>query len=81
MNAGIVKQVVTVYYAPTRGRRYFIKSAAIKNEAIAIILKKYPIEHFEFDTGHSYDIRYDEPDRFERMLSLLSYKIKRSLNQ
>ena len=80
MKSGIIKETAIVYYAPTRGRRYFVKSAAIKNEAIAIILKRYPIEHFEFDTGHSYDIRYDEPERFERMLSLLSYKIKQSLN-
>lgn len=57
-----------VYYAPTRGRRYFSKPAAIHGEAVAIIYKKYPSEKFESNTGSSYDIKYDEPERYGTML-------------
>jgi hypothetical protein len=65
-----------VYYAPTKGRRYFTKKAAINAEAIAIILKKYPTEDFEPDTGFYVDIRTEYPDRFERMMRSMVYKLK-----
>jgi len=70
---------VTAYYSPTKGRNYFTKKSAIKNEAIAIILKKYPVEKFEADTGHSYDIRFNEPERFERIMRSLVWKIKNQM--
>ena len=69
-------QTAVVYYAPTRGRRYFTRSAAIKGEALAIILKKYPLEDYEPDTGFYADIRISEPDRFERMMRSMIYKLK-----
>lgn len=55
MLAMIEKQTATVYLAKTKGRRYFSRSAAIHNETMAIIRKKYPTEPFEYDTGHSFD--------------------------
>lgn len=51
----IEKQIATVYLAKTKGRRYFSRSAAIHNETMAIIRKKYPTVHFEHDTGYSFD--------------------------
>ena len=63
----IENQLAKVWYAPTRRRRYFSKSAAIKGEATAVILQKYPIEPYEYDTGAGFDIRHDEPERFKKM--------------
>ena len=63
----IEKQQATVWYAPTRRRRYLSRAGAIKGEATAIILQKYPIEPYEHDTGAGFDIRYHEPDKFEKM--------------
>ncbi|MFT8211548.1 MAG: hypothetical protein ACMZI0_15025 [Symbiopectobacterium sp.] len=64
----IKEQRAIVYLAPTKGRRYLSKRAAINAETIAIILKKYPPEKPESDefgrlTYPGFDIRYDnEPD-------------------
>ena len=69
-------QTAKVYYAPTKGRRYFTKSAAIKAEALAIILKKYPVVDFEPETGFYADIRTEQPERFERMMRSMIYKLK-----
>jgi len=63
----IEEQTAKVYYAPTRKRRYFSKNAAINAEAAAIIYKKYPSEKYESDTGHSYNIKFDEPGRYGTM--------------
>lgn len=61
----ITKDVAIVYYAKTKGRRYFSKAAAIHAETMAIIRKKYPTEEFECDTGHSFDCT--EIDGFEKI--------------
>jgi hypothetical protein len=46
--------VTTVWLAPTAGRRYFTKRAAIHAEARARIEKKYPTEKSETDdTGRT----------------------------
>ena len=71
-------QTAKVYYAPTKGRRYFTKAAAIKAEALAIILKKYPNEDFEPDTGFFFDITIDDRKRFKRMMRSMIYKLKMS---
>lgn len=63
----IEQQTATVWYAPTRRRRYLSKNGAIKGEATALILKKHPIEPSDHDTGEGFDIRYHEPERFEKM--------------
>lgn len=72
----IQKQIATVWYAPTRGRRYFSKTAAISAEATALILKKYPLEPYEEDTGYSYDIRVDDPDHFNKLHNRLCRILK-----
>ena len=69
-------QKATVYYAPTKGRRYFSKNAAIHAEAVAIIFKKYPPVDFEFDTGAYENIMLEQPLRFERMMRSMIYKLK-----
>lgn len=37
-------KTATVYYAPTKGRRYLSKAAAVRAEARAIIEKHFPSE-------------------------------------
>lgn len=72
----------TVYRAPTAGRRYFTKRAAINAEARALIFKKYPIEGGPF-IGHEgpdddyINIEQHEPDRFATMLR----RMKRLISQ
>lgn len=62
----------TVYTAPTAGRRYFTKRAAINAEARAIIFNKHPIEKACYDSSccgdPGYHIEHDEPKRFATML-------------
>ena len=72
----IQTQTATVYYAPTKGRRYLTKRAAIKAEAVAIILKKYPRKDYEPDTGFYVDIRISEPVKFKRMMRTMIYLLK-----
>lgn len=40
----IVCQTITVYHAPTKGRRYFTARAAANQEAGALLSRKYPTE-------------------------------------
>jgi hypothetical protein len=39
------------------GRRWLTKNAALKAEAVAIIKRKYPTEHFNWETGNSFSWR------------------------
>lgn len=80
---GIVeKQTATVYYAPTRGRRYFSKQAAKHAEAVAMIYKKHPPEPPEYDhetcrlIDPGWSIKYDEPDRYGTMVRRLTRLLK-----
>lgn len=75
----ISKQISTVWYAPTRGRRYLSKKSAINAEAKAIIYKKYPPEPYEDDTGNCYNIDIDEPERYMKMHRRLALKLKNSI--
>ena len=75
----IEKQVATVWLSSTKGRRYLSKSSAINAEALAIILNRYPVEPFEDDTGHFYDIRINEPVRFEKMYRRLKKIISKAV--
>lgn len=59
-------QSTIAYLAPTRGRRYLTKKAAIHNEAKAIIYKHYPKEDYESDTGYGFDIEIDRQEYYER---------------
>ena len=69
-------QTATVYYAKTKGRRYLTKNAAIRAEAEAVILRKYPLRDYEPDTGFYVDIRISEPVKFERIMRSMIYKLK-----
>jgi hypothetical protein len=71
----ITQTMTTVWHAPTRGRRYFSKKAAVNAEAKAIIYKRYPIEQFEQDTGNFFDFATDEPARYGKMHRRLSLKL------
>jgi len=71
-------QTAKVFYSPTMGRRYFSKHAAISAEARALILKKYPPEPFEPDTGAGWHIQYDDQDRYEKLHKRLCRLIKRA---
>jgi len=77
----IEKQTTTVWYSPTRRRRFFTKNGAIHAEAVALIYKKnpsYPSEDDEFGrcTYRGYNIKYDEPERFETMVRRMEKIIK-----
>ncbi len=52
--AAIQRDVVAVYYAPTRGRRYLTARAAARAEASARLAEKYPTEHAEYENGMMY---------------------------
>lgn len=43
-----------VYHAPTKGRSYLTARAAARNEADALLCKKYPREHAEYENGMCY---------------------------
>lgn len=73
----IEEQTAKVYCAPTKGRRYLTKAAAISNEARAMILEEYPTEPFEPDTGNCFDIRIDCPEAYEEMHDKLTDMLKR----
>ena len=52
VSIGIVTESTRpAYYAPTRGRYFFTRAAAIRAEAIAIIKRKYPTERGDTDIG------------------------------
>lgn len=66
----IEKQQATVYYAPTRGRRYFTRSAAINAEARAIIKKHYPDQPSDPDDP-GWSMERDETMQFASNLDRL----------
>lgn len=43
-----------VYHSPTKGRSYLTARAAAKNEADALLCKKYPSESAEYENGMCY---------------------------
>lgn len=43
-----------VYHAPTKGRSYLTARAAAKNEAEAMLNRKYPRERPEYENGMCY---------------------------
>lgn len=79
----IERQTTTTYYAPTKRRRYFTKSAAIKAEAKAIIKKHFPDERGcsePFcecgDPGWSLEI--DQPERWSRYYRKLCAALRKT---
>lgn len=85
----ITQTTAIVYYAPTKGRRYFSKSAAIHAEARAIIKKHYPDEKgcsgicvgCEYpgcgDLGWS--LEEAQPDRYARYYRMLASALGRMM--
>jgi len=83
----IVEQQATVYLAPTKGRRYLTKRAAIHNEARARIFKVYPIEDHPCREYSEYgqplypdeyfNIEEERPEYFQRKYKLLVNILKR----
>jgi hypothetical protein len=79
--AMIKPRIALTWYAPTRGRRYFSKRAAINAEATAMILKKYPVEPWEEGFSHGYDIRVDETERFNALHSRVCRMLNRQMDK
>lgn len=81
----IERQQAIAYYAPTKGRRYFSKSAAINAEARAIIKKHFQEELpcYDEDCGcHSpgWCLEADQPERFKRFFDKLKRALRNRLN-
>lgn len=83
----IERKQAVVYYAPTKGKRYLTKSAAIKAEARAIIKKHFPDENSHScdqwcgwcnDPGWSLEV--DQPERFKRYFENLKRALRNQLN-
>lgn len=80
----ITKKQATVYYAPTKGRRYLSKTAAIRAEARAIIRKHVPDERpcrctpelcgMCGDPGWS--LEQDQPERHARYMRMLTKALR-----
>lgn len=84
----IEREQAIVYLAPTKGRRYFSKSAAINAEARAIIKKYHPDERSCSCSpdwcgmcGYGgWSLEADEPDRFNRYFEKLKRALRNRLN-
>lgn len=84
----IVSQTTVVYLAPTAGRRFLTKAAAINKEARAIIKKHFPDERGcrgdidgcgPYGCGdRGWSLEVDEPERFQRYYRLLTAALKRT---
>lgn len=84
----IIPQQTTVYLAPTAGRRFLTKAAAINKEARAIIKKHFPDERGcrgdidgcgPYGCGdRGWSLEFDEPERFQRYYRLLTAALKRA---
>lgn len=73
-----------VYYAPTAGKRYFTKRAAINKEARAIIKKYFPDERGCPGGACSYGdpgwtMEVDQPERWARYYRLLTAALKKTM--
>lgn len=78
----------TVYFAPTAGRRYLTKRAAINREARAIIKKHFPdegkghtctMEDCGFCNDPGWTMEYDQPERFKRYMGKLTAALWRTM--
>ncbi|EBO9780687.1 hypothetical protein ZD92_20130 [Salmonella enterica subsp. enterica] len=68
----VTMQMKKVWFSPSRGRHFLTRRAAVRAEAHAKILAKYPIEKSYYEHGGlcdpGYSIQFDEPDRYQKML-------------
>ena len=71
-----------VWFSPAKGRGYLSRTAAIRAEAHAKIIHRYPYEKPEFDNiGITYPGFYfpnDDPARYKKMLRRLMRIISKS---
>jgi hypothetical protein len=70
----------TVYFAPTAGRHFFTRKAAINREASAMIERKYPTERMEHVDGFctSRGFHWRDDARLIRVHSRLTRRIDRA---
>lgn len=82
-------QNTKVYYAPTKGRRYLSKQAAIRAEARAIIEKHVPSikpcrcspEYCGMCGDPGWSCEADQPERFARYMGMLTAALKSKMGQ
>ena len=83
----IVAQQTTVYLAPTAGRRFLTKAAAINKEARAIIKKHFPeVQPHDCDAetcgwcrDPGWSLEHDQPERFQRYYRMLTAALKNAV--
>lgn len=80
----IQAQATTAYYAPTRRKRYFTAIAAAKNEAKAMLRRKYPTEEagtneFGYPDGSGY--HWSDDERLCRVFDRLWRSLLRRLQE
>lgn len=80
-------QQAAVYFAPTAGRRFFTKAAAINKEARAIIKKHFPeVKPHDCDAetcgwcrDPGWNLEQDQPERFQRYYRKLTEALRRTM--
>lgn len=78
----ITAEQTTVYRAPTAGRRFLTKSAAIHAEAVAIIKRKHPTEEGAWDERDADPgFHWTMMPRHEVLLRRMKRLVKRSMTQ
>lgn len=64
-----------VWFSPSRGRHFLTSRAAIRAEAHAKIIDRYPPERPDYENGFliypGYHIKHDEPERYQKILRRL----------
>lgn len=68
---------VTVYLAPTKGRRYLSKRSAVRAEARALLDRKYPAENGDESDGFSH-WHWSSDEQLQRVYSRLVRFISRA---
>lgn len=78
----ITSTTTTVWHSSVKGRRYLSRRAAVEAEVRTIIYRLYPPENPEFDnvgmTYPGYDIKHDDPDRYEKLHRRIKRIVERS---
>ena len=78
--AEIERQTRTVFYAPTKGKRFMTLKGAAMAEAGALIARKYPTESPEYHEGRmTYSgFHYTTDERLVRVRQRLAKRIERA---
>lgn len=72
-----------VWFSPSKGRHYLIRRSAIRAEAHAKIMHRYPEEKPEYDdigrtTWRGFYFPSDAPDKYQKMLRRLMRAISKA---